>query len=358
MSKIDLDSLISQVMRNCSISDSRHSGNYSVCGLALRLRDLYKWETGLEPWVEKDTSEILDWIGEREERWDEVAEEDFRGIAIEGKIYDPFDTVSINGILEGNGLFYGAGYAYGARPTFFIGPVEEQKEINSCKVYVIGSELARDLFSTPALCQENCIVIRRQSAKSFLWEKIHYVSASGRGAVKFALREYGFGSESWSLQTRLDQIAIDEAETYVYHEIGEICDQIFDREIWRRIIADFPKTRVEYLARIVKDLLADTNPHGRLRHIVECRKTASLGFYVAFLETLAKKIFPEIAQAFETFMRTEDWSLIAKATSLGYDISSKYAESMMEIYQSNLEGNENDRVEREISKCLLQPLGV
>ena len=36
-----------QVLRNCHISYARHAGLYSICGLALRLRDLYKWEMGL-----------------------------------------------------------------------------------------------------------------------------------------------------------------------------------------------------------------------------------------------------------------------------------------------------------------------
>ena len=64
---LELDAIISQVLRNCSISDSRHAGLYSVCGLALRLRDLYKWEKRLDPWVEEDSSKILEWIGEKGE---------------------------------------------------------------------------------------------------------------------------------------------------------------------------------------------------------------------------------------------------------------------------------------------------
>ena len=58
---IDIDSLARQVLRNCHISDARHAGTYSICGLALRLRDLYKWEMALPPWIEKDSSELLDW---------------------------------------------------------------------------------------------------------------------------------------------------------------------------------------------------------------------------------------------------------------------------------------------------------
>jgi hypothetical protein len=39
-----LDSIVRQVKRNCRISDFHHAGLYSVCGLALCLRDLYTWE--------------------------------------------------------------------------------------------------------------------------------------------------------------------------------------------------------------------------------------------------------------------------------------------------------------------------
>jgi hypothetical protein len=59
---LEFDSIIHQVLQNCDISDARHAGLYSVCGLALRLRDLYKWEKGLNPWEEKDSSEVLEWI--------------------------------------------------------------------------------------------------------------------------------------------------------------------------------------------------------------------------------------------------------------------------------------------------------
>ena len=65
-----LNVLIRQVLQNCDISDAYHSGLYSICGLALRLRDLYKWEQGLDPWDERDSSEILDWIESKENKWE------------------------------------------------------------------------------------------------------------------------------------------------------------------------------------------------------------------------------------------------------------------------------------------------
>ncbi len=69
----DIESIIAQVSGNCTVSDARSAGLYSICGLALRLRDLFKWEKGLPPWEERSAAEVLQWIGEREELWDQIS---------------------------------------------------------------------------------------------------------------------------------------------------------------------------------------------------------------------------------------------------------------------------------------------
>src|SRR4030042_4943356 len=91
-----LETVVNQVVHNCNISDARYAGYYSVCGLALRLRDLYKWEKGLAPWVEDEPSKVLEWIGEREDLWENLTNENFKKIIIKGLSYDAFDTREIN----------------------------------------------------------------------------------------------------------------------------------------------------------------------------------------------------------------------------------------------------------------------
>ena len=124
-----LDKLIPQVLKNCDISDSQYAGLFSVCGLALRLRDLYKWEKGLDPWLEKDSSAILDWIGEKEQTWEKIADDDYRNLSLFDSDYEPFDTEGINAVLEPHGLFYGAGYARSLKPTFFLARLVEKPTI-------------------------------------------------------------------------------------------------------------------------------------------------------------------------------------------------------------------------------------
>jgi len=46
----DIQSLACQIKHNCNISDARYWGMYSLCGLLLRLRELYKVEKGIRPW--------------------------------------------------------------------------------------------------------------------------------------------------------------------------------------------------------------------------------------------------------------------------------------------------------------------
>ena len=356
---IGLNNIVNQVLQNCCICDSRHAGLYSVCGLGLRLRDLYKWEKGLDPWIEREATEILEWIGDKEEEWDKVVSEDFVQITILGTNYGPFDVLGINAVLEPYGLFYGAGYAHSLKPTFFLATLEDKKGIDGCTVYILGRELARDLLTVPALSQDNCILIRKESAKLFLWNQIFFTRKSGRDALRFALEDRGVKwQDPKDLHRNLERISEDEIETYIYHELGEIRETIFDRDIWREIIAAFPHTPIELLARTVKDLLADTNEHGTLPYIARERKTASLGFYVAFLDGLRKELSLDLVKAFGTFTQTRNWQVIEQAIYDSFNAAKYYAGEICSIYQRGKEKNDMKWTENQIEKRLLAPLGI
>ena len=355
----DLDSIVSQVQRNCNISDSRHAGLYSVCGLALRLRDLYKWEKGLDPWVERESSEILEWIDSKEEQWGDLLDQDFSEITIDGSSYDPFDSAGINGVLKPHGLFYGAGYVHSLKPSFFLGVLEDQRQFDGYTVYTMGRELARDLLTTPALSQDNCIVVRQESAKLFLWDLILFTKKSGQEALNFGLENYGLKRrDSEALRHNLARISAAETEIYLYHELGELRDTVFEPTVWREIVATFPHTPIELLARSLKDILADTSEYGTLRHIAGKRKAASLGLYVAFLDGLRKELFPELPEAFKEFTLTFSWQLIEEAIGIGYKTAKGYARSLTSIFQKGKLKDDMKWVEREIEKGLLAPLGI
>ncbi len=356
---LDRNAITNQVLQNCSISDSRHAGLYSVCGLALRLRDLYKWEKGLDPWVEKDSSEILEWIGDKEEEWDKLVDKNFNEITIFDNRYDPFETQTINSVLEPHGLLYGAGYVHSLKPTFFLAVVEEKRHLNGHPVYILGRELARDLFTVPALSQDKCIIVRKESAVFFLWDQIFQIKQSGRRALQFALEEHGLNlREPGELHRNLGNIIDNEIGSYIHHELGEMKDTVFDRNIWRKIIATFPHSPIEHLTRAVKDLLADTEENGTFRYIIGERKKASLGFYLAFLDGLKKELFPELKEAFRTYTETDDWRVIEEAVFMGNNRARNHAEKLIRIYKAGEKDNDMERAEREIETTLLRPLGI
>jgi len=344
-----IDDITDQVLKNCDIADSQHAGLYSICGLALRLRDLFKWENRLDPWIEKDAAEVLKWIGDKEETWEKLIGKAFNDITLLGYQFDPFDVKGINAILEPRGYIYGGGYARSLKPSFFLAEIEKKKTINGFGVFVLGRELARDLLTIPALSYDNCVYIRQESARLFLWDQIFYINKSGRYALGFGLENYGLKEQPPErLHLSLSKIAADETDKYIYHELGEIQDTVFDREAWREIIATFPHTPIELLVRTIKDLLADTNEYGTLRHIIQKQKTASLSFYVAFLESFTKKLFPQIIEAFNEFTRTRNWELIEHAVTMGYNTAKSRAEAIIDIYRTGKQKNDMKWVENEI----------
>lgn len=356
---LEIETVKDQVLHNCDITDSQHAGLYSICGLAMRLRDLYKWEQDLEPWIEKDSTEILEWIEAKEQTWDALADKKYNEIEILGTKFDPFDVEKINTVLEPYGFLYGGGLARGLKPTFFLAAIEDKKVINEYPVYILGHELARDLLTLPALTQGNCILIRQEAAKLFLWDQIFYIKKSGRKALRVALEHYGLQDQNpQALHANLERIVAAETDTYIYHELGELQDTVFDRDIWRQVIAAFPHTVIEFLTRTVKDLLADTNEHGTLRHIIRKRKTASLAFYVAFLEGLLKEMFPEIIEAFQDFKHTHNWDVVDQAVADGYKTAEYYTEAISTIFLEGRQKYDNKWIENEMAVRLLRPLGV
>lgn len=350
-SMFQIDDITDQVLENCDISDARYAGFYSICGLALRLRDLYKWEHKLDPWIENDPSEILKWIGHKEEKWEKLAEKDFSDIILLGNRFDPFDVKGINAILEPQGYIYGGGYARSLKPSFFLAAIEDKKEINGITIFVLDDELARDLLTIPAMSQDNCIYVRKDSARLYLWDQIFYIKKSGRYALSFGLEDYGLKEQTpVNLHRNLSKIAANETDTYIYHELGEMQDTVFDRKTWQEIIATFPHTPIELLTRTVKDLLADTSVHGTLAHIIEERKASSLAFYVAFLESFTKILFPQITEAFKEFTQTRNWEVIEQAVAMGYDTAKSRAETIISVYSIGRKKNDMKWFENEIAK--------
>jgi hypothetical protein len=354
---VDIASLTRQVRRNCTLSDARFAGHYSVCGLVMRLRDLYKWEHSLDPYEEHAASQVLDWIGRKETLWEALQESEFDDLVIDGQRIDPFDTRNVNRLIEPFNLFYGAGYAHSLKPSFLLATIDRKSAVNGHPVVLLSKERARDLLTLPALTQDDTIVVRQSAAKLYVWDRMLYLNQSGRPFFRFALAACGIAEEdSGSLRHCLPAVTQTLHDTFLYHEIGELSDRCFDRQIWRDIIAALPHTPTELLVRTVKDVLADTGPQGTLRHIRKNQQAAALGFYAAFLDGLGKKLFPEIRATVAGFMADGDWQAVAAMISSVHQQAETMAHTIVDLYREGTRDHNPVWVNETLNRLYIEPL--
>ncbi|MFH0808879.1 MAG: hypothetical protein V2A77_00170 [Pseudomonadota bacterium] len=356
------DALIRQVQYNCDICNARHAGTYSVCGLLLRLRNLYKSQLGLPPWEEPDPRQALDWVSEQEKVWERLAGEEFRPLVFLGRVrIDPLDAEAVNARLRGSGLIYGAGFGWGLRPSFFLGRIEARRRVHGQTVRIVGRELARDLASTPAQLLGSRAVARAESAGYYLWDRIHDVRKSGQPALLYALRAHGIAAEDlgegFFLRLAFPRMLKEEMESYIRHEIGEKLDDSFPRDVWRAIIARFPGERIEIVARALKDVAADTCDKGPLAYIIRKKRGGSLGFYVAFLDGARRLLLPNIASAFEAFTSSGDWAALDAARREAHQAAKESALKLIAIF-SRLARDGEEKVKAAIAGRITDPLGL
>lgn len=336
MPSIDLNSLYSQVKSNCNISDAKFWGNYSICGLLMRLRELYRKEHGIMPWDAIMQPDILAWIADRENLWNEIAEHDFLNISISGLTFGPFDTQKINSLLEDSGIIYGAGLGINMKPSFFVGELLAKKVVDGLHVFVTGNEFARDLSAYPAMLQETTIFVRRDALAILLWDKFEEMKLrKNAGPLAYAFTRYDITAEdslSEDLYRKIRKVSEKETETFLYHELGEAFEGERLGEGWRQMLSEIENRRVEFFLRGIKDVLSDTSEKGMLQHIIKNDKKGSLGFYLALLGGSRKIVFPDIIKAFEEFAKNGDWGLIEGTRKNGYLKAQDLASRVLHIY--------------------------
>ena len=351
-----------QIQRNCDISDANYAGLYSLCSLLLRMRDLYKWEHDLCPWEEPEPSVLLDWVDARENRWEEIARDEIRPLTLGIQSYDPFNMAELNSELRPLGLVYGAGYVLGMKPSFFLGQVIESRTLGDLQVDIVDRELARDIYMTPAMRQGHQIFARQSPMLFFLWDQILEQRPSARAALRYAFEQYNLDPEAMlrspkALAPQLQQVARQEIETWIYHEVGEVHESGFNGQMWHEIVSAYSNSPVEIFARAVKDLLADTHLEGLLGHIIRNRIHSSLGFYTAFLRPFTRVLFPEIIAAFQRFKLSGDWSVIEEARSSGHERAKSCARQLVEMHQAGRKQS-TSRTISQIRSRLIEPYGL
>ena len=344
--KIDT-ALLDDIKFNCDISDARFWGYFSICGLLMRYRDLFRSEQGLDPWDEIKREEITAWIQQKESRWPDLELQEFRGITAGARHYDPFDSEGINKALASAGILYGAGYGMYLKPTFFLAELKRSYTLEGHSVMVAGRELVRDLFSTPGMLRERQIVIRLEPLTALLWDRFQAARTRPSSLASIAFAGYGLPAETASpvaAAALLLTIAEQYADILVRHELAESLE---NRPEWQDILLSVPDRNVEHFVRAVKDLLADTSVHGPLRRIRETKDLPGLGLSTSLLDGYRGALFPELRTAYEHVSRTGDWTLLEEVRSGGYARFRGLRDEVIELFRAEQGEGAFDRKLRE-----------
>ncbi|MCA1765475.1 MAG: hypothetical protein LC633_04390 [Desulfobulbaceae bacterium] len=347
------------IRHNCDISDARDNGIYSLCTLVLKLRNLYKWEQGLEPWDEPESKVLLDWIDAKENYWEEIAGEDLLPLPLAGTLVDPFNIARVNQGFPDQEMYYGAGYGRSLKSIFFLGEVKKRQTVQGIPVLILGREKIRELSAPFALLQDGVIIIRREPLRFFIWDQVQEIRAASRLPLRFALECHGVQSgtelNQQAFKKNLDRIVDEEIPVFIQHEIGELREKTLNSEAAGKLIRAYPDSVIELTVRAVKDILADTHPDGMLSHIINERREASLGFYLGFLDGMRKLLFPEIIEPFNRFRDDRDWRKIERARDQGRAANLRRAEILSEAAME-LEHQDAMKIKCRIEKEILKPL--
>ena len=310
---------LADIKFNCDVSDAQFWGYYSVCGLLMRYRDLYRSEIGIKPWADIPHEKIGVWIEAKESKWPELEKKGFRNLTIGGANFDPFDVAAINAKLTREGFVYGAGYGMYLKPTFFLAELRSMREVSGLTVYTSGRELIRDLFTAPGMLRERTVFLRIEPLTILLLYKHSELNVRQTTVLEDAFAEYGFPKRQIidiTFEQRLERMADRYSEILLAHEIGEATEAIPE---WKEILALSSGDRhLEHYLRSVKDLIADTSDHGPYRKIIETQDRGALGLSSALIEGFRRVMYPEIREAYVVFSRERNWAVVESARQEGY----------------------------------------
>lgn len=325
---LDQDSLRAAVQGNCHISDARYAGQHTLCIFLLKMREYYRWESGRSYTDAIPKQEIGNWLTEREALWDEVEERPYAELDIDGIAFDPFDNDAINQKLLPHGLVYSAGYGQWCKPHFVLAELREQREQEGFQVRLAGHELARDLVAPPAMTLDGTILIRRESLRRMLWERVEEWQWLGRGERPAAIDGYDFERDPVAA---LESMTDNETHSVTLHELGEArVSRILGQE-WSEMLAGLPRSRAEMLARATRDHWADCLV--TLPTLLSEGNDASLHFYIANLKAIRKELFPSLIVAYRDWCEQGDRRKLRAAIQTGAAHWEQAVESILAVYR-------------------------
>lgn len=324
----EITTLRSSVQKNCHISDALFARDYSLCIYLLKMREYFRWEKGYPYGDPLPETELGEWLVERERLWQSLENTEFEHLAVGDQEFAPFDSEAINAILISDGWVYSGGYGGSAKPHFFLAALERREQKGSLQVIVSGREYARDITAPPAMSLGNTVFIRRESLRRVLWERIEEWRWRKQDTpMARAARHYEFDRD---LDAALDTMTSQEIESVTLHEIGEHQASALLGKAWEEMLAAVVRTRTEYLARAVRDHLADCST--TLPQLLEMKNEASLHFYFANLTGMRRAIFPALISAYQRWHESGNRQELGDVVARGRDYWEKTARQLLAGY--------------------------
>ncbi|HNV58898.1 MAG TPA: hypothetical protein PKH72_04545 [Rhodoferax sp.] len=290
MNPCNLDLLAHAVQTNCHIADARHASDMTLCIYLLQMREFYRWEKGIAPMHSLSHDAVGAWLSAREALWNQLEESPWQALVVEEQSFDPFDVVSLNKMLQPQGLVYGAGFTGPGRASFFLGELTSVQQRDGVPLWVSGREYARGLSSPPAALSNNTIFLRQESLQRWVWEKYEtWTLRRSDGAFKSALDAYDYATIG---EQALERMAQAQAETLILHELGEARVASLLGPDWADMRSALSERRTELYARAARDLLADCLV--TLPTLLGRRDDAALHFMFSNFDGLRAHLFPRL----------------------------------------------------------------
>jgi hypothetical protein len=294
-----LPGLIETVQHNCHVSDAQYAGNYTMCIYLLKMREYFRWEQGIPLSGDVPREQVGPWLVEREHHWERLENAALKPLQIDDTVYDPFDLDDINAVLIPEGRVYSGGTGLYNKPHFFLADLLHEEQAGNIRILVSGREYARDLVAPPSMFRDNTVFVRQESLRRFLWERIEdwrFQKSRTDQPMGRAMATYGVDRD---LERVLDEMTNNETESLILHEVGEA--QVGDLlgEDWRAMLASFPRSKAEFLARAVRDLLADSLV--TLPTLLDDGNEPALHVYFSNFSGMRKHLAPTLSAAYGTW---------------------------------------------------------
>lgn len=313
MSRFDLQAVVDAVRQNCHISDAQFAGDLTMCTFLLKMRELYRWENKIPLSREMPRAEVGDWMNRRGQMWDEIETAPYVPIPLADERVDAFESARINAVLSEHGYVYSGGYGRRCKPHFFLGERLRSEVRHGFTIHVSGRELARDLDAPPGMYLDRTLFIRTEALRRWLWEKYEEWRWNRKNdAMGHAVACYGFERDP---EAALDAMLATEMESVILHELGEARVGEMLGEAWEAMLADCLRGRAEIIARAVRDLYADCL--STLPGLIARGDPAAIHFYFANFVGMRRKLFPELADAYQRWLADDSLAHLDAAAAAG-----------------------------------------